>query len=269
MHAHLVDRYRAGDSLIHRLDPRVKLVAAMAFVTTSSLLPDGAWWAFGLALAMTVAVSVGAGLGVGYALLRSFLALPFLAAATTVAFATPGEAVFALQVGPWPLIVTATGILRLASILARALLCVQAVILLAATTPFHDLVHALHHLRLPPLLVATLAFLYRYLFLLADEALRLMRARDARSARAPSTLRDPSPAWQARVAGQMAGQLFVRSLDRADRVHRAMLARGYQGHVLSLHPHTMRRADWLAAMVVACCIVLLQVVAWWGRLAGR
>ena len=92
-------------------------------------------------------------------------------------------------------------------------------ILLTATTPFPDLLHALRHLRVPPVLVAIIAFMYRYLFVLADEAERLLRARAARSAGLPGG----GGRRVDRLAGarrrHMAGQLFLRSYERSDRVY--------------------------------------------------
>jgi cobalt/nickel transport system permease protein len=134
-------------------------------------------------------------------------------------------------------------------------------ILLAATTRLPDILHALRHLKVPAVLVSILAFMYRYLFVLADEAARLLRARAARSARLPGQRGGGALTWRARVAGNMVGQLFVRSLSRSDRVHQAMLARGYRGELLTMNPHKMRAFDW-TAMVLACLLLfVLQVVA--------
>jgi cobalt/nickel transport system permease protein len=102
-------------------------------------------------------------------------------------------------------------------------------ILLVATTQFPDMMHALRHLRVPSLLVAVISFMYGYLFVLADEVMRLLRARDSRSARLTGYRSGGSIPWRARVAGNMAGQLFLRSYERAP-AYNAMLSRGYTGH---------------------------------------
>ncbi len=133
-------------------------------------------------------------------------------------------------------------------------------ILLTATTPFPDLIHALRHLRLPQPLVATLSFMYRYLFVLSDEATRLLRARRARSATQPGRKSGGSLLWRARVAGNMVGQLFLRSLERGDRVYQAMLARGYTGHLYTLNPHVMQRQDWLFAGFACFYLLFIQII---------
>ena len=125
------------------------------------------------------------------------------------------------------------------------------------------LLHALRHLKVPAILVAILAFMYRYLFVLVDEAGRLMRARAARSAQLPGQPGGRSLAWRATVAGSMVGQLFGRSVARSDRVYQAMLARGYQGELLTMNPHHMRRQDWRALALSFVLIAALQLV---GRL---
>lgn len=261
MHASAFDRYHAGESLVHRLDPRVKVLITVAFIVSNSLLPDAAWAAYGVAFLAVLAVTALAGLPLGFAPRRSLIALPFTVAAMSIVFTLPGTPVFTVDLGPWHLVATDAGLVRFASIIARSLLSVQMAILLVATTPFPDVIHALGHLRVPAPLVAVLSFMYRYLFVLADEAMRLMRARDARSAGRAGARGGGSLRWRARVAGHMVGQLFMRSYERGDRVYNAMLARGYHGVLYTPHPHTMRPMDWLAGLTAALAVLALQVGA--------
>jgi cobalt/nickel transport system permease protein len=118
----------------------------------------------------------------------------------------------------------------------------------------------LRHLRVPPLLVAIISFMYRYLFVLADEAMRLLRARDSRSASLPGSKSGSTVTWRARIAGNMAGQLFVRSFERSDKVYNAMVARGYTGHFLTLNPHLMRATDWAVGMGGVIVLLLIQLI---------
>lgn len=261
MHIHAFDRYEPGQSPIHRLDPRVKVVVTVLFIVSNVLLPDGAWLAYLLSWALVLLASRTAGLGVGYALRRSFIALPFALAAMTVIFNIPGRPAFSWTLGPWTIVGTDAGLIRFASIVVRSWLSVQAAILLAATTQFPDLMHALHHLRVPRLIVTIVAFMYRYLFVLSDEVVRLLRARDSRSARLPGHRAGGSIRWRARVAGNMAGQLFLRSYERSDRIYSAMLARGYRGQLLTLNPHVMRAVDWSTLLVAVGVLTVLQLLA--------
>jgi len=263
MHVNTFDRYQSKESLMHRLDPRVKVVITVLFIVSNVILPDGAWLAFLMAWGMVLLVNIVANLKLDYAFKRSFIALPFALAAVTVIFTIPGQPLVAFSLGSWKLVVTDAGLIRFASIVIRSWLSVQMAILLTAVTQFPDLIHALRHLRVPQILVAVISFTYRYLFVLVDEAVRLMRAREARSARLSKGGSGSSIMWRARVTGNMVGQLFLRSYERSDRIYNAMLARGYRGHYQTLNPHVMGPNDWLIGGLAVAILVVFQIV---GRL---
>jgi len=260
MHADLFDRYQWGNSLIHRLDPRVKVVGTVLFILSTVLLPDGAWLAFGCSWGLILMANWYAGLGTSYTLKRSLIALPFALVAATAIFSIPGSPIATLSIGPWHLVITQPGMLRFVSIVIRSWLSVQAAILLVTTTQFPDLMHALRHLHVPSILVAIISFMYRYLFVLTDEAMRLMRAREARSAQLETGGGGGSVIWRAQVAGNMAGQLFLRSYERSERVYNAMLSRGYQGQLLTLNAHEMQIRDWIFGALIILALMLLQLM---------
>jgi cobalt/nickel transport system permease protein len=262
MHANAFDRYHHGHSLLHRLDPRLKVLITVAFILSNVLLPDGAWLAFGLAWSFVLVANILSGLGIWFSFRRSFIVLPFTLAALTVLFSVPGNVLARLSLGMLEFVVTDAGLVRFLSILIRSWLSIQMAVLLVAVTEFPDLIHALAHLRVPAILTTIIAFLYRYLFVLTDEVMRLLRARQARSAAVPGAKPGRNVWWRARVAGHMTGQLFLRSYERSDRIYNAMLARGYRGQLLTLHPHVMQRRDWAIAAAAVLGLMLLQ-------LAGR
>ena len=261
MHSHLFDRYQAQDSLLHRLSPIVKVLGTVFFIFSNALLPDGAWIAFGVSWLGIVALNLAAHLGWGFTFKRSFIALPFALAAITAIFALPGETLATWRLGSLELVATDAGLLRFLSIVVRSWLSVQAAILLVATTQFPDLIHALEHLRLPRMLITVIAFLYRYIFVLSDEVLRLLRARQARSATLPNQRSGGSIRWRAQVAGNMVGQLFLRSYERSDRIYNAMLSRGYQGHIRTLNPHPTTFNDKILIVLILLVFILLQIFA--------
>jgi len=263
MHSDVFDRYHDIESFVHRLDPRVKVVVTIAFILSNALLPDGAWLAFGCAWLFLLFVNALSNLGIAFTFKRSFVALPFALVAVTVLFSIPGKTLSSFHFLMWNLTITDMGLLRFMSILVRSWLSVQMAILLVATARFPDIVHALEHLRVPTILTTIIAFLYRYLFVLVDEVFRLLRAREARSAAAAGAKSGGSVMWRARIAGNMAGQLFLRSYERSDRVYNSMLARGYTGHLLTINPHVLRRVDYVAVTLALILILILQVV---GRL---
>lgn len=260
MHFDAFDRYHEHDSFIHRLDPRVKVVVTVVFIVSNALLPDGAWFAFGLAWLFVLWCSHLSKLGIAYTLKRSIIALPFALIAITVLFSIPGNPLSTFHFLMWDFTITDAGLLRFVSILVRSWLSVQMAILLVAVTRFPDLIHALEHLRIPAILTTIIAFLYRYLFVLTDEVFRLLRARESRSAAAAGSRSGGGVAWRAKVAGNMAGQLFLRSYERSDRIYNAMLARGYTGHLYTLNPHEMKSKDYYATAFAIAVIFLMQLI---------
>lgn len=263
MHADAFDRYHDKESFIHRLDPRVKTIVTVVFIVSNALLPDGAWLAFVLAWVFLLGINLLSNLGLIYTFKRSFVALPFALVAITVLVSIPGNPVASFRFLMWDFTITDAGLLRFVSILIRSWLSVQMAIMLVAVTRFPDLIHALEHLRVPAILTTIIAFLYRYLFVLVDEVYRLLRARESRSAAASGQRSGGSVLWRAKVAGNMAGQLFLRSYERSDRIYNAMLSRGYAGHLYTLNPHEMKSSDYL---VTAFAIVLIFVMQIIGRL---
>ena len=260
MHSDAFDRYHHGHSLIHHLDPRIKVVVTIAFIISNAFLPDGAWMAFALAWAFVLFANALSGLGIGFTFRRSFIALPFALAAITVLFSIPGEPVASFRFMMWDITVTDAGLLRFVSIVIRSWLSVQMAILLVAATEFPKIVHALNHLRIPTILTVIISFLYRYLFVLADEVLRLLRARQARSAAAAGKNPGGNVLWRARIAGHMAGQLFLRSYERSDRIYNAMLSRGYKGELMTIHPHHFHTSDlWIGALSFLGLIIMQLV----------
>jgi cobalt/nickel transport system permease protein len=257
------DRYQERRSLVHQLDPRLKVVVTVLFILSNAILPDGAWLAFLVAWGILLLLAGLSRLPLLYTARRAAIVLPFLLAAVTVLFTLPGEPVAIWQISSRTLTISDNGLVRFASIAVRSWLSVQMAILLTATTPFPDLMHALHHLRVPAVLVSIIAFMYRYLFVLSEEATRLLRAREARSARAAGLKSGGALVWRGKVAGNLVGQLFLRSLERSDRVYQAMVARGYDGRLLTLNPHQMQPRDWLLG---AAALLLVLVVQMAGRL---
>ncbi len=259
MHLHALDSYLPRESPIHRLDPRVKLALTVLFILTAALTPDRKWAVFGTLEGLVLAAVLASRVGMGVVQKRSALAMPFVLAALTVVFVpgAPGTAHIPIPGTPWA--VSVAGLWRFISIAVRSYLSVQAAVLLAATTPFPDLLWGMRALKVPRLLVAIGGFLYRYLFVLADEARRMMQARETRSAVPAGRRGGGTLSWRARVTGAMAGTLFLRAYERSERIWAAMVARGYDGEVRMLSVPALRPADWTTGVLAAVALILLLV----------
>ncbi len=265
---HFLDPYRPAKSPLHTADARIKFLLAIAFILTTSLTPFGAWPVYILLFALTLSMSLLSELGIRFVLARALLALPFVLAALPVIFTISGTAIFSLPIGPWVVTASAEGLERFVSIALKSWLSVQVAILLAASTPFPELLQAMRAVGVPRLLVAMFGLMWRYLFVLVDEALRLIRARSARSGVSTDASRKVggSIAWRARVAGGMAGNLFLRGIERSDRIYVAMLSRGYNGEVRALPLTALSRGGWLALGLgfSILSVLLLFGILFWG-----
>jgi cobalt/nickel transport system permease protein len=250
VHHRTVERIAASNGPIHRLDPRVKLIAALVFVISVSVFPGQPYWLYLGPLTLVCLGILIAGLPWGFVLSRSLLVLPFVGLVAIFLPFTRGETILWTLDGSF-LVVYAEGLQMAITILIKGVLAILAVGWLVFTTPFRRLLQGLRALYVPKAIVVVLAFLFRYLDLLADESLRIRRARQARMTSAPVR-------WRWRSTGGMVGRLFIRALDRAERVHRAMIARCYQGEIYALRRLSLRSADvWFVVLFVLALTAML------------
>lgn len=265
MHIHFLDPYRPRHSLIHALDPRVKFVFTLAFILTMALLPIGAWPVYVLMLALSLSIAMLSELGLKYVLKRSLLAVPFVLAAVPLLFTVKGPALLAVPIGSLSFTITAPGLERLLSIMFKSWVSVQVAIVFAATTPFPEMLLAMRAIRIPRLIVSLFGLMWRYMFVMVDEAIRLIRARASRSGALEGAKPGGAIVWRAKVTGGMAGNLFVRSLDRGERIYAAMAARGYDGEIRSFPLPPITTASWLtllSGLVVLIALLVFALLFW-------
>lgn len=198
-----LDRFSRIDSPIHRLPTAVKLFASLCITASIVVVHFSHGWFFAAAAVLLLILSASTTIPWRFVFGRLILLEPF-------AF---GIAVMALfQVN---------GVEIFFSILTKSTLCLFTMILFSNTTPFSDLLHTLRRFGVPGLLITILALMYRYLFVLIDEAERLSRARSSRTFTSGRIRK-----WNAMAS--LIGQLFVRSTERAERIFAAMSARGWK-----------------------------------------
>ncbi len=190
-------------SPVHRCPAGLKLGVAVAIILATVLAP-GHWtaWFAGI-MALLLVILWLSRLPPLFLLKRMLMLAPFVAGAGLINALQPAP------VTPWPVLAV------------RSLLCLFTILLLSNTTPLNDLLRVLRHAGAPGLLVTTLALMHRYLFVLADEAERMRRARASRTFKRRRDLR-----WQ--VPATLVAVLFVRASERAERIYAAMCARGWK-----------------------------------------
>jgi cobalt/nickel transport system permease protein len=262
----LRELYTHTQSFIHLLDARVKLIFALAFVLFLNLTPFRAWPAYILFMTIVLAVALLSRLGIGFVIKRAFLAVPFILAAAPLIFTGPSPMITLPVLQRFQIVYSLEGFERFISIAIKTWISVQAAILLASTTHFTDILFASQQLKVPKLFVAIIGLMWRYLYVISDEVTRMLRARASRSVSALSTHHPGgSLFWRARVTGGMAGSLFLRSIERSDRVYAAMLSRGYNGKLPETDTAALSKND---RLILVLGLVLLMFLSVLGVLTG-
>lgn len=220
-HGHGHALYYAVDSPLHRAPGHIKIIGLVLFMIVVVATP-GHWFAVfaGYFLLLAVAVALSR-VPPGYLLRRMVVETPFVVFALLVPFVAVGPRIEVLGVS-----VSAPGLVASATLLIKATLGVIGGLTLAATTEPPEIVRGLQRLRLPSTMVQILGFMVRYLEVVADD---LRRQQIALASRGFSA-RDPRQ-WP--VLARSAGALFIRCYERGERVHLAMLSRGYTGRMPS------------------------------------
>lgn len=263
-HAFL-DQYSYQDSPVHRLDPRVKLVATLGFILAVTATPPAAWPAFSVLLVMVLALIWAARLSLVVGLRRSLIFIPFtLVVALSIPFTTAGEPLFRFYLFAWPFTITDQGFLLFGAVVLRAWLSVLTVGLLTSTTHFVELLRAMKGLGVPKVMVSVISFMYRYIFVLVDEAMRLSVARDSRSAD-PDGRGGGTFLWRVKVLGGMIGTLFLRSYERSERIYSAMLARGFIGEIRTLGDTSLQPTDLITLAAFLTLLVAIEAMTYFYR----
>lgn len=243
--------YVHGHSIVHRLPAEVKAVAMVAFIFTVVATPVEQFWAFGVYALALVALAAVARIPATVIVPRMVVEVPFVLFALLMPFFGMGPTVEFLG-----LTLTQAGLLAGWGILVKGTLGVVSSILLAATTPARDLLLGLDRLKVPSLLVQIASFMLRYTHVVTDEMHRMKLARESRGFAATGVRSWP-------VVAQSAGSLFIRSYERGERVHLAMLSRGYTGRLPELAPPSTTAADWATAMILPAFALIVALTAWW------
>jgi cobalt/nickel transport system permease protein len=242
----------AGDlaSPVHRLDPRAKIVGLVAVTLVAVTTPISAWPVYLACAAALVAVATVARVGPGVIWRRARIVLPLvLFVAVFVPFLRKGGTAHDLG----PVSVSDAGLAVLGAVAAKATIGTVSAVLLGATTSFPAVLRGLEALHVPRLFTLIAAFMYRYLFVIVEEVHRMRTALAARAYR-------PRHALQAGPIGQAVTALFLRTYGRGERVHMAMLARGYRGTMPTLDPLSFRAIDGAFVAALTGCLVAVRVL---------
>jgi cobalt/nickel transport system permease protein len=248
---HHLDQYADTRSGLQPVAPAARVLGTLAIAVGAALLPPGAWPELLVVIGLVLVLARFARVPLLTLTRRAAVPLAFLALASLgLLVLSPGVPVAGLG----PFTVTDGGLIRVGSALLRGGAAIGAGVLLVSTTRFPDLVEALRELRLPAVVTASLGLGYRFLYLLLDEAAQLQRAAASRNAGSGQVAR------RALLMGITASAL-TRSFARGERVHRAMLARGYTGALPSLQPHPLDTRSLAAVLLLTAVLAALVAAA--------
>jgi len=246
------ESYTQKAGVLQGLDPRFKLIGLLVFVVCASLLHSlPAVYGMGV---LALVLALFSRIGPGFFLKRVWLVLPlfagFIALPATLNLFTPGELIWkigefenAYRIGPYgvpkEIGFTKQGLTTALFLIGRVGASLSLVLLLTLTTPWANILKAVRSLGVPQVYVQTLGMALRYLMLLSRTVEEMYTAKKSRTLRAGKTRLEQR--W---IAGQ-AGTLFMRSMQLSSEVHRAMIARGYQGEIKILNTFRVRTRDYL------------------------
>jgi len=247
----MLEELANGDSFVRQLDPRVKIVVVFLFsiVAAVSERVQVLLWALMLGLLIVGLARVPTAelfkrlLPVNLLVIFLWLFLPFTFG---------GEPLFSMG----PLTVTREGVLYATRISIKSNAMMLVLIALVASTPIFTLGHAMHELGIPKKIVHLFFFTYRYIHVMHREYLRLINSIKIRGFVPANSLHTY------KTFAYLVGMLLIRSLDRAQRVHNAMLCRGFRGDLYSLSKFSLKRKDVVSLVVMLTVIVLLGVLEW-------
>lgn len=226
MNHSFLDEHSNVDSPLSRLDPRVKVTGFLLLVTCIALAGRNSFQAYLFYSVIVVLLALVSRIPPGHILKRSAVIAPFLIAMVAfVPFMPGGDPVLSFGFEPVKFTVSRTGLLLFSSLAIKSFLSITALIILTASTPFVRLLKALQDLRVPLIIIMVLSFMYRYIFIIEDEFMKMKQARDSRMTRRAGLL-------NFRSLANLIGVLFIRAYERSEAVYMAMCSRGFRGEII-------------------------------------
>ena len=243
--------FASTDSLVYRLDPRVKIVVVFFFSVIVAV--SNRFFVLMLAIGLSLCIVLLARVPMRELLRRlGPVNLFVLFLWFFLPFTVRGEPLFSVG----PLVGTHQGVLYAALISLKANAIVVVLIALVGSTSILTLGHAMHELGVPKKIVHLFFFTYRYVHVIHREYLRLLSAMKVRGFQPGTNMHTY------KTYAHLVGMLLVRSADRAERVQKAMLCRGFRGRLYSLSEFSLKTSDVISLVVMLACIVALGLLEW-------
>ncbi len=266
--AFVSETYAKRDGLLQGLDPRAKLISILAVIFATSVI--GKLYLLIFVYLLTLLFAYLSKVDVGFFIKRVWLFIPIFAGIIALPMIFniffPGDPLIMLaylgpgvHIGPFSLpesiFITKQGVNMAVIFTMRVATCVSVVVLLFITTPQQVLFKSLRSVGVPKIYVLTLEMAYRYIFLLMDMVREMYTAKKARTIKSRSMFEEQK--W---VGGRM-GYTLIRSIDMSEKVHKAMMSRGFNGDVKVMQQFKMANRDHLAVAAAISLSVLLVLIS--------
>ena len=240
--------------MAHLLPSHLKILAVLAFISVSVSTPITRWPAFIAFFLLLVATAYASKIPLLLLFKRALIEIPFIFFAILMPFFGTGEKFEIAGIELYR-----KGLLAGTSIVVKGTLGVLAAVILSTTTTAREILRGLERLKLPAVMVQIASFMLRYVNVISDEMERMKVARESRGFIATGIKH-----WK--VIATSAAALFIRSYERGERVHLAMLSRGFDGNLPTLVTDTVTKQHWISALsvpVLALIFSLLFLVIGW------
>ncbi len=244
-----IQEFSLGDSIVHRFDPRTKILATLVLSITVTLMNDiGSLclaFFFPITLLLIARVSVRQ-------IFRRLIAVNLFA--LFMWFVLPFTVVGGAEYSLGPFTIYRDGLLSALRITLRSNVIILSIMALLGTSPIFNVVHALEHLGIPNKLAHLYFLCFRYVHVIGEEYQRLRVAMKCRGFKPGTDLHTY------RTYAYLMGMLLVRSFDRADRIMAAMKCRGFKQRLFIIHHYEMRRNDYVFAAVSMLFVTIILAI---------
>jgi cobalt/nickel transport system permease protein len=232
----------------HLLPSHLKILAVLAFISVSVSTPITRWPAFIAFFLLLVATAYASKIPLLLLFKRALIEIPFIFFAILMPFFGTGEKFEIAGIELYR-----EGLLAGISIVVKGTLGVLAAVILSTTTTAREILRGLERLKLPAVMVQIASFMLRYVNVISDEMERMKVARESRGFIATGIKH-----WK--VIATSAAALFIRSYERGERVHLAMLSRGFDGNLPTLVTDTVTKQHWISALSVPVLALIFSLL---------
>jgi cobalt/nickel transport system permease protein len=234
------DHHREGTSIVHRLDPRLKLLVLLSFIFVTVLIPYSRKQLFVIYGFVPVILAFISGVSIFHYLSKLSKLYPMIFIITIFIPFFPGNSAAVYQLGLVK--IYPDGLQKFLLINVKAILTMMMTIVMISTTDLTMLLKGMEKLRVPRMFISILSFMYRFIFLLIDETERMSMAYHSRYLKMSFTGR-------IKTFGQLIGILFIRTYERGERIYLAMESRGFKGRVYTMSEIYWKKSDTLVTLI--------------------